>query len=387
MKITDLKVWLTMPERTGRTFVFLHIETDEGITGIGEATSAGGGGSIVVGHMLRFLRDSTLTDDFRESLIGENPEDIDRIWHKLYRRFTGGGGHAGFVTTMLSGIDIALWDIKGKALQKPIYQLFGGPIWDRVHLYTHVNPGSPSGAAEHARSLVAEGFTGLKIDPFWPEMSQHHRRYTSGAISAAGAAHGVETIAAIREAVGPEVDVMIDAHGNFNVPTAIDLARRLEPYDITWFEEPVPSDSNEALRQVKESVNVPICVGERLCTRSEFVPILKDRLADYIMPDVLWSGGISELRKIANMAEAFYIPVSPHDANGPINILAGAHTMMTVPNFYRVEYGRAIQDLYNELVSPPLDVRDGYLYLSDRPGLGVELNLDFIEAHPDPDWR
>ncbi len=197
----------------------------------------------------------------------------------------------------------------------------------------------------------------------------------------------METITAIRQAVGPDVEVLIDAHGNFSVPTAIDLARRLEPYHITWFEEPVPPDSLEALRHVKESVNVPICVGERLYTRFDFVPILTERLADYIMPDVVWTGGISELRKIANIAEAFYIPVSPHDASGPINILAGAHTTMAVPNLYRLELGTAFLDLYDELTSPALDIRDGYLYLSDRPGLGVELNTAFVKAHPDPDWH
>ena len=246
MRITDLKVWLTMPEVPGRTLVFLQVDTDEGVSGIGEATSSGGGGSLVVGSMVRLLRDGMLTHDFRESLIGEDPDDIDRIWHKLYRRFTGGGGHGGFVTTLLSGIDIALWDIKGKAAQKPIYRLFGGPIWDRVILYNHVAPGDPRKAAEQAKSLVAQGYTALKTDPFMPEMRQHHRRYTRGSISAAGAANGVDTIAAIRDAVGPDVEVMIDAHGNFNVPTAIDLARRLEPYHITWFEEPVQPDSNEA---------------------------------------------------------------------------------------------------------------------------------------------
>jgi galactonate dehydratase len=387
MKITDLKVWLTMPEVPGRTFVFLQVETDEGITGLGEATSSGGGGSVVVGSMLRLLRDSTVTHDFRESLIGENPDDIERIWHNLYRRFTGGGGHGGFVTTMLSGIDIALWDIRGKTLNRPIYQLLGGAMRDRIPLYDHVTPGDPRSAAEHASSLVAQGYAALKTDPFAPEMRRRHRRYTSGEISAAGAANGVETIAAIRQAVGPDVELMVDAHGNFSVPTAIDLARRLEPYHLTWFEEPVPPDSLEALRHVKESVNVPICVGERLYTRFDFVPILTERLADYIMPDVVWTGGISELRKIANMAEAFYIPVSPHDASGPINILAGAHTMMAVPNLYRLEISSASFGLYGEMVSPALDIQDGYLYLSDRPGLGVELNMDFVEAHPDPDWH
>ena len=387
MKITDVKVWVTQPEPNARSFVFLRIDTDEGISGVGEATSSGGGGSIVVGNIIRFLKSSTVTQDFRDSLIGENPEDIDRIWHKLFRRFTGGGGFGGFVTTVLSGIDIALWDIKGKAQGKPIYELFGGPVWDNIPLYTHVTPGEPQAAADHAKSLVAEGYTTLKTDPFMPEMRQHHRRYMRGGISAAGAANGADTIAAMRDAVGDDVEILIDCHGNFNVPTAIDMARRLEPYNIGWFEEPVQPNSNEALRHVKDSVNVPICVGERLYSRFDFVPIFKEHLAEYIMPDILWAGGISEMRKIANMAEAFYIPISPHDASGPINILSGAHTMMTVPNFYRLEFNRAALDLHNALIDYPLDIRDGVLYLSDRPGLGVELDIEFIEAHPDPDWK
>ena len=143
MKITDLKIWVTMPGE-GRTYVFLRIDTDEGVSGAGEATSSGGGGSIVVGNMARLLRDSTVSQDFRDSLIGEDPERIDDIWHKLYRRFTGGGGRGGFVTTLLSGIDIALWDIKGKVMGRPIYELFGGPVWDDVPLYTHVNGGDPA---------------------------------------------------------------------------------------------------------------------------------------------------------------------------------------------------------------------------------------------------
>ena len=385
MKITDLKIWVTMPEEA-RSYVFLRIESDEGISGVGEATSSGGGGSIVVGNMAKLLRDSKVSEDFRDSLIGENPEDVDRIWHMLYRRFTGGGGRGGFVTTLLSGVDIALWDIKGKVMGRPVYELFGGPVWDRVLLYTHVSPGDPQNAAQEARDRVAEGYTALKTDPFMPEMKRYHRNYKSGAISAAGATLGVDTIAAIRETVGPEVEILVDAHGNFNVPTAIDLARRLEPYDITWFEEPVQPDSYDALRHVKENVSVPLCVGERLYTRWDFVPVLTERLAEYIMPDVVWTGGISELRKIANLAEVFYVPVSPHDASGPINILAGAHTMMTVPNFYRLEIGSGVLDMYAKMVYPPLDIRGGYLYLPDSPGLGIELNTDYLDAHPDPDW-
>ena len=363
MKITDLKVWVTVPERSkdskpaGRSYVFLRIDTDEGISGFGEATSSGGGGSIVVGNMIEFLKNSTAERDFRETLIGENPEHVDLIWHKLYRRFTGGGGFGGFVTTMLSGIDIALWDIKGKAAGKPVYEILGGgPLRDEIELYTHVAPGDPIAAANQAKSLSDQGFRALKTDPFMPEMRQHHRRYMQGSISPEGAALATETISAMREKVGDNVEILIDCHGNFDVPTAIAMARRLEPFNIAWFEEPVQPNSNEALKHVKESVGVPICVGERLYTRWDFVPILKNNLAEFLMPDILWTGGISEFYKIANLAESFYVPVSPHDASGPINIMAGAHTMMVVPNFYKLEFNHAQLDVHNALIDKPLDL-------------------------------
>ena len=394
MKITDLKVWVTVPERSedskpaGRSYVFLRIDTDEGISGFGEATSSGGGGSIVVGNMIEFLKNSTAERDFRETLIGENPEHVDLIWHKLYRRFTGGGGFGGFVTTMLSGIDIALWDIKGKAAGKPVYEILGGgPLRDEIELYTHVAPGDPIEAANQAKSLSDQGFRALKTDPFMPEMRQHHRRYMQGSISPEGAALATETISAMREKVGDNVEILIDCHGNFDVPTAIAMARRLEPFNIAWFEEPVQPNSNEALKHVKESIGVPICVGERLYTRWDFVPILINNLAVFLMPDILWTGGISEFYKIANLAESFYVPVSPHDASGPINIMAGAHTMMVVPNFYKLEFNHAQLDVHNALIDKPLDIVSGKLQVPKTPGLGVDLDVEFIEAHLDEDWN
>ncbi|MBS57961.1 MAG: mandelate racemase [Chloroflexi bacterium] len=387
MKIVDLKIWVTRPNVSSRSYVFLRIDTDEGISGIGEATSSGGGGSIIVGNILNFLKNSTLKEDFRETLIGENPEHVDLIWHKLFRRFTGGGGFGGFVTTVMSGIDIALWDIKGKIANKPIYEILGGgPVRDQIEMYTHVQPGDPSYAANQAKELVSKGFKTIKLDPFQPEMKQHHRRYIQGMISPKAATLGQDTVAAIRESVGPEIEILIDCHGNFNVPTAIKIAKMLEPYNIGWFEEPVQPNSNEALKQVKESVNVPICVGERLYTRWDFLPILKENLAEYLMPDILWTGGISELYKISTLAETFYVPVSPHDASGPINILAGAHTMMTVPNFFKLEMNHSSLPTLNMMISEPININQGYLELPSNPGLGVELNEDYLESHLDPDW-
>ncbi len=387
MKIVDLKIWVTRPNVSSRSYVFLRIDTDEGISGIGEATSSGGGGSIIVGNILNFLKNSTLKEDFRETLIGENPEHVDLIWHKLFRRFTGGGGFGGFVTTVMSGIDIALWDIKGKIANKPIYEILGGgPVRDQIEMYTHVQPGDPSYAANQAKELVSKGFKTIKLDPFQPEMKQHHRRYIQGMISPKAATLGQDTVAAIRESVGPEIEILIDCHGNFNVPTAIKIAKMIEPYNIGWFEEPVQPNSNEALKQVKESVNVPICVGERLYTRWDFLPILKENLAEYLMPDILWTGGISELYKISTLAETFYVPVSPHDASGPINILAGAHTMMTVPNFFKLEMNHSSLPTLNMMISEPININQGYLELPSNPGLGVELNEDYLESHLDPDW-
>ncbi len=199
-------------------------------------------------------------------------------------------------------------------------------------------------------------------------------------MSFGGEEHGVALIAAVREVVGPETEILIDCHGRFDVATAIRLADRLAPYKIGWFEEPVPVESYNALAQVREHISVPICVGERLHTRYEFVPIFENKLADYVMPDVTWAGGISELKKIATLAEAYYVPITPHDASGPINVVAGAHVMMTVPNFYKLETSRAKLNAYDVLVDHPLDVRDGHLHLSRRPGLGFDLNVEYLRS-------
>jgi galactonate dehydratase len=234
---------------------------------------------------------------------------------------------------------------------------------------------------------VAQGYTALKFDPFTHEMQPFHTGYVSGAISADGEELGMDKVAAVREAVGSKIEVLIDAHGHYNVPTAIRIGNRLAEHSVTWYEEPVPPEGYAALAQVRQSVAAPICVGERLFTRYDFLPIFENRLADYIMPDVVWTGGISELRKIATMAEAYYIPVSPHNAMGSIQIIAGAHTMMTVPNFYRLEFSIAALESYNVVLDKPLDIRDGNLHLPTRPGLGYDLDTEFMAAHPDPAWN
>jgi galactonate dehydratase len=365
-------------ERRTRQYVFVQVDTDEGMTGWGEITTYPG--QVANRAVCAVLR------ELNPLLVGQDASHIEAVWQRVFRAFTYMGTR-GATTAVVSGIDIALWDIRGKALGLPIYQLLGGPVRESVALYTHFPYArTPEESARNALVPVEDGVLAIKTDPFWEEMGQKGTAYLDGTISAAGEQKGVDIVAAIREAVGPGVELLIDAHALYNVPTAIRLANRLAPYDITWFEEPVPPESTHALRQVREQVATRICVGERLHTRFEFVPVLEQRLADFVMPDVTWTGGISELKKIATLAEAHYVPVSPHDASGPINVLAGAHVMLTVPNFYKLETIRSKMDTYNAFIDQPLDTRGGQLYVPDKPGLGLEMNLDFLRAHAVDGW-
>ena len=386
MKITNVNAYVVDPEyRSGgstedRQWTFVQIETDEGVTGWGEATNYPGGGSFLTAQTIHSCR---------EVLIGEDPSDIERLWHRLYRRYSYLGAR-GLPTSAISGIDIALWDIKGKALGRPVYDLLGGKFRDDVRLYANgwfSGCESPEQYAEAMKDVVLPaGHDACKLDPFL-EMQPFHTAYVTGQISQEGEQLGYDIIAAVREAAGPTHEILIDAHGHYNVPTAIRLANTLfEQSRIEWFEEPVPPESYEALAQVRAQVQARICVGERLFTRYDFVPIFKYQLADYIMPDVVWTGGISELKKIATMAEAYYIPISPHNAMGPLQVVAGAHVSMTVPNFYRLEHSMAAIPSYQKFLTEELNFHDGAVTLNGKPGLGYELDLDQIRASLHPAW-
>jgi len=385
MKITDVRAYVVDPGLPGIIddpwqYTFLTIHTDEGITGWGESSSVPRRGSFLTAHGVEAVR---------EALIGEDPADIERLWHKLFRRYTYLGSR-GFPTTVISGIDIALWDIKGKALGRPIYDLLGGRLRDDIRTYANgwfFGCSTPEEYAEAARKTIATGHDALKLDPFL-EMMPLHTGYVDGQISAEGEQLGYDIVAAIREAVGPHVEILIDAHGHYNVATAIRLANNLyEQSRIGWFEEPVPPESYQALRQVRENTNAPTCVGERLFTRYEFVPVFEQRLADYVMPDVVWTGGISELRKIATMAEAYYVPISPHDAQGPGQILAGAHVMMATPNFYRLEHCTQFIPMNDAFLTGPQGFHDNVITLNGKPGLGVDLDMDVVKERLHPDWE
>jgi galactonate dehydratase len=380
MKITRIRPWhVSGPaadadaSSTRLSYVFVQVETDEGLTGWGEITTYPG--SVANRTIVAALR------EVGEFLRGEDASQIEAIWHKLVRAFTYVGTR-GATTAMASGIDIALWDIKGQALGVPIYELLGGAVRETIPLYTHFQySNTVEQMVENAVGEVARGSRAIKTDPFMAAGGLSNVTYLDGQIDRAIENTGVAMIAGIREAVGPDVEVLIDAHALYNVPTAIRLANRLAPYAITWFEEPCPPESYDALEQVRAQVPTRISVGERLYTRFEFLPVLTRHLTDYVMPDVTWTGGISELKKIATLAETFYIPISPHDASGPINVLAGAQVMMSVPNFYRLEARRVTLDFYNSFLEEPLDVQNGALVVPRRPGLGARLDVAYLEAH------
>jgi galactonate dehydratase len=349
------------------SWVFVHIDTDAGIRGLGQVSS-GPHSALVAAAVSRL----------GPLLVGEDPSRIESIWHKLYAGFNSLGS-LGFVSALISGVDIALWDIRGKALGLPIYELLGGKFHERLQLYSNgwfTGCSTPEEFARAAAATVAEGHTALKLDPF-----RGGHTYLSRYAAPYPPEDDLEAVAIvehIRKAVGSGVEIFIDAHGRFDVATAVRLANRLEPYRIGWFEEPVPPENWDALRQFRDRSDVPVCVGERLYTRWQFRPVLEQKLAEYIMPDIIRTGGISEMKKIASMAEAFFVPISPHDATGPITLIAGAHTMLTTPNFFRLEIAYSELERYQKIVDPPFEVANGFMSVSERPGLGHELRPEYL---------
>jgi galactonate dehydratase len=378
MKITEVVPWLVGSAGTGwGEYLFVEVRTDEGVSGWGEITTTTPTANRAIAAMVAQM------DDL---LGGDDPARIEDTWHKVFRAFTYTGSR-GAGTNVTSAVDIALWDIRGKVLGLPVHELLGGRVRDDLLIYTHPDQrrfDTPEGVVEEIRAIVDSGHTGIKFDPFptRPGVSLIDDRYLDGQLSRAEERRAMELTALVREAAGPDVELLIDAHGRFDVPTAIRLGQALDELGgIHWYEEPVPPESYRALEQVRERVRVPISVGERLHTRWDFVPILENRLADFVMPDVTWTGGISELKKIATMAEAYYVPISPHDAAGPVNLVAGGHVMMTVPNFYRIESSRHDLSSYDQFLTAPLDNSGGRLTLPPGPGLGIDFDLEHLRGH------
>lgn len=308
MKITGIRTHIVMPIDT-LAWVFVEVDTDEGLSGLGECTEYIGNP-----HLVRGL------EAIKPLVIGTDPRHIEEIWQRLFHAYSNLNGR-GYISPLISAIDIALWDLRGKMLGVPIYDLLGGPVRDSVPLYTHVRDQWHSddldGMVSQAKQAKEQGYQAIKTDPF-PQtqavgsaFKDAHQVERLDPKSVAQALHWME---ALREAVGPDYELMVDAHGRFDVASTIKASQALAPIDLVWFEEPTHVESDNVLRQIRENTDVPLCVGERHFTRWDYWQLLNDRLVDYVMPDVAWCGGISEWRRIATMAEVQYIRVSPHDA-------------------------------------------------------------------------
>jgi galactonate dehydratase len=373
MKITDVKVWLV--EGIKYNWTLLKIYTDEGLTGVGESTNWPG--SPMIYHATRHAG---------ERIIGEDPRRMDYIWTKLYRDLNW-VGPTGVSLCAISGIDMALLDLNAKRLGVPCYQLLGGAFRTKILLYANywfIGGGhNPEDYARQAKQVIAKGFTGLKFDPF------AHTNYLFGqdlstnlSLTPQQEDLAVAVTAAVREAVGDNVEIAIETHAMLNTPTAIRMAERLAPYRMMWYEEPVGPENIDVLQGLRNRLNVPICVGERHYTRFGIRQVLERQLVDFIMPDVTRCGGPNELKRMATLAEIYNVPVAPHNPNGPLSTLASAHVVASIPNFFRQEFMFTDVPWRDEVISHPLDIREGHLYLADRPGLGVDLVEEAMEAHP-----
>jgi len=352
MKITNVKTFLMGVAR--QSWLFVKIETDEGIHGWGEGSLEGQEQAV-----------AAAINDLSARIIGQDPTMIERHWQVMYRHGFWRGGVV--LNSALSAIDQALWDIAGKIHETPVYKLLGGPVRDRVRAYTHVF------SLEQAETIVAAGYTGLKTGGM----------FSRGAMDPGEVAQNLaDRIRDLRRAVGSNVDIMIDNHGRAWPSLAIRQIRAVQEYNIYFFEEPVPPDNLEALAEVRRNVSgTDLATGERLFSRWEYRQLIEKQLVDVIQPDVCHCGGISELRRIASAAETYYIRVAPHNPNGPVATAASIQLAAAMPNFDILEYAIPAPE-YLKVVKRPLEQKEGYFTLSDEPGLGIDLDEAAMKDYP-----
>ena len=361
MKITDIKTSVVDCFRTNWSFVKVY--TDEGITGVGEAT-------------LEYKEKSLVgaVEHIRESLMGKNPLQIEKIYHDTYRDSYWRCGPV--LQSALSAVEMALWDILGKSLGVPVYQLLGGKVNDKVRIYVNgwfAGARTPEEFGEKAKIAVQRGVTAMKWDPFGKSYLEISNKDLDTAL---------KCVAAVREAVGDEVDLLIEGHGRFNVPTGIKIAKELEQFKPMWFEEPTPPDNLEALKAVREKSPVAISAGERLYNLRQYKDLFEMRAADYIQPDISHAGGIMELKKIAAVADAYYIPFAPHNPSGPVANAATLQLAACCPNFSILEIMYSDVSWRADVTDEELHYADGYMDIPDKPGLGIEIDENACLSHP-----
>jgi galactonate dehydratase len=364
MRITDVTVQLVQ-SACGRKWTHVLVQTDEGLTGIGEATYSHK--EVVVARMV---------EELKGFVIGRDPFDAEGIYRDLYADSRMGYRTGGIMfTSAISGIDQALWDLKGKALNAPVCALLGGPRTAKVPVYSHFGGRIIPEIIENAQQILAEGFHALKSGITvrgvrGPKITREQLRFID------------ECYAALRAALGEEVPLMDDPHGLFDPPTALEVARVLEPYHLLFFEEPTIPEDPEGYARVRQGTSTPIAGSERLTSKHRFNDFFRAGALDVAQPDIVYIGGITEMKKVCALAETYQVVIAPHNTKGPVGIMAAAHVMAAIPNALIQEFIAPSRIPWrNDVLLQPLVIADGCLVVPDRPGLGVAFDEDALKAH------
>lgn len=353
-----------------RNYTFVKIQTDSGLVGWGEAT---------LGWKETAVRELVL-DYGRRYVVGQNPFDIEDLWFRLYQIEHNTGP---VMYSAMAGIEMALWDLVGKACNQPVCNLVGGKVRSRVKAYANGWYSSIADwgeLSEKAKGVVTRGYKALKFDPFGPGGRE---------ISRADLRTAAKTVEAVRRAIGEDIDILLEFHGRFSPIMALEAIRAMVPLNPAWCEEPIPAHNNESMAQVVAGSPLRVATGEHIYSRFGFLDLLQRKAAHVIQPDITYSGGFLETKKIAALAEAHYVSVAPHNCDGPLKTVAGIHLAANIPNFLILETFQDYDVPWREdLTSGTPRVRDGYYEVPTGPGWGVEVNESVLAAHPEnPDAK
>jgi L-alanine-DL-glutamate epimerase-like enolase superfamily enzyme len=365
MKITHVGTLLLRPF----PWVLVRVKTDSGLIGLGEAYHGAGVHQIAV--------DARLT----RALIGQDPLNVDKLFRDMMGSMSASGYYQGAVMSAISGIEMALWDIAGQALGCPIWQLLGGRFRDRVRVYNDCHAGddeTPAAYAQKAKEVEARGFSAIKfdIDPLPDRRDPYNRSISNDHIH-----HYVEVVTAIREALDRNTDLAIDAHWAYAPVDIIKIAQAFERLDLLWLEDPVPAENVEAMKKVKEASRTPICTGENFYTRFGFRELIHTQAADIVSPDMAKAGGLAEGKRIAEMADLYYMPLAPHNICGPVGTFAMTHVCAAVPNFLALEFHHLDNAVWENLVVEGPLIEEGHIATGEKPGLGLTLNEDVAREY------
>ncbi len=372
LRITDVKCGYV------RGSLFVKIHTNQGVWGCGEGVDAIGGTYHLVQSLGRRIR-------------GQSPLNVHRLFEQLRKGSVFGGAQAGVFVAVLSAVETALWDLAGKALGVPVYRLLGGKFRDRIRVYLDTalyqsKLPTPAQFAESARQAAANGYTAIKFDL---DQAADPNKYDAfnWTASPAEVQRMVDQLTAAREAVGANVDICADMHARYDYPTAQRVAERLEPLNLMWLEEPVPAENIDALKRVADETRTPICAGENVYLAHGFRPMLEAGAVDIVMPDLQKAGGLGEGQRIANLADLHYVPFAPHMVASYLGAMAACHVCASVPNFMILEWQTYFDTnpLYKEIVTyDGPQVEQGFITVSDAPGIGVEINEEGMRKHAVP---